>query len=165
MIETWLVSVVDFFGLVFETLARIPKYQSRVTLIVYGTRANSIVGVHWISYAGSLTPHRKTQEFDNKSIGYQVLTDQVASPYFTTSDKATQSGQKRGETVNRPFITFRLNRSAILSLDWPETLDADDPYVELARNFFNTNIAPVVGEVLDKWPTPLPAVVGLQPLP
>jgi hypothetical protein len=164
IIETWLISVVDFFGLVFETLARKPQYQSRVTIIVYGTRANSIVGIHWISYAGSLSPHRRAQEFDNSSIGYQVLSGHVSSPYFTTSDTAKQTGQKRGDPSYRPFITFRLNSSAILALDWPDTLDENDPYVNVARNFFNTDIAPVIGEVLDKWPTPLQGVVGLQPL-
>jgi hypothetical protein len=165
VIETWLISVVDFFALVFETLARKPQYQSRVTIIVYGTRANSIVGKHWISYAGPLTPHKKAQEFDSNSIGYRVLSGQAPSPYFTTSDAAKQTGQDRVDPSYRPFITFRLNSIAILALDWPETLDEKDPYVNVARNFFNSDITPVIGEVLDKWSGPLQDIVGLQPLP
>jgi len=165
IIETWLVSVVDFFALVFETLAKKPKYQSRVTIIVYGIQADSILGKHWISYPGPLPPHKKTQEFDANSIGYRVLSCQVTSPYFTTNEAAKQHGQKRGDSSYRPFITFRLNSSAILALDWPEELNEKDPFVDVARNFFNTDIAPVIGEVLDKWSGPLQNAVGLQPLP
>jgi hypothetical protein len=165
IIETWLISVVDFFALVFETLAKKPQYRSRVTIIVYGTQASSVIGKHWISYAGPLTPHKKAQEFDSSSIGYQVLLGQVSSPYFTTSDAANRAGQTRSDHSYRPFITFRLNSSAILALDWPETLDEKDPYVTVARNFFNSDITPVIGEVLDQWAGPLQSVVSLQPLP
>lgn len=164
-IETWLISVVDFFALVFETLAKKPKYQSRVTIIVYGTRADSILGKHWISYPGPLPPHKKAFEFDASSVGYRVLSRQVPSPYFTTNEAAKQDGQKRDDSKYRPFITFRLNSSAILALDWPEDLIETDPYVDVARNFFNTNITPVIGEVLDKWSGPLQNVVDLKPLP
>jgi hypothetical protein len=165
VIETWLISVVDFFALVFETLARKPKYQSRVTIIVFGARDKAIVGKHWISYSGSLDPHQKDREFPDNSIGYKVLYGRETSPFFSTSEAAKQTGQKRGDTSYRPFITFRLNSSAILALDWPDTLDENDPYVVVARNFFNTNIAPVIAEVLEQWHGPLQSVVELQPLP
>jgi hypothetical protein len=164
VIETWLVSVVDFFALVFETLAKKPQYQSRVTIIVYGRQATSIVGKHWLSYAGPLTPHKKSQEFDDSSIGYKVLSQKVSSPFFTTSDAAKESGQKRGDPSYRPFITFRINRIAILALDWPENLDEKDPFVDVARNIFHSDITPVIGEVLDRWSGPRENVVGLQSL-
>jgi hypothetical protein len=164
IIETWLISVVDFFALVFETLAKKPQYQSRVTIIVYGKQKDSVVGKHWLSYAGPLTPHKTAQEFDDNSIGYKVLSQKVPSPYFTTSDAIKKTGQTRGDPSYRPFITFRLNATAILALDWPETLDQEDPFVNMARNFFNSDITPAIGEVLDKWQGPVESAVGLQPL-
>ncbi|MGO4885218.1 MAG: hypothetical protein ACLP59_31000 [Bryobacteraceae bacterium] len=168
-IASWLTTVVDTFSLVFRTLAKKPEYQSRVTIIVYGMAAGKITGKHWIHYEGQLIQYRTNQAFDDSSIGYKVLTrqSQYDSPYFTTSKTAQDTGQRRADDpAYRPFITFRLNDSAILALDWPETLDGgeNDPYVKAAREFFNRDLSPLIAEVLDKWPTPLSAVVDLEPL-
>lgn len=165
-IETWLTTVVDTLALVFRTLARKPQYQSRVTVIVYGTRGGKIMGRHWIHYEGDLTPYRTSQDFDDTSIGYKVLSGLLPSPYFTTTETAQTRGQRRADDpAYRPFITFRINDNAILALDWPENLAENDPYVIEARDFFNRSISPLVAEVLDRWPGPLAEVVGLEPLP
>jgi hypothetical protein len=165
--QTWVTSVVDFFGFFFETLANKRNYRSRVTIIVFGKKGANISGAHWISYSGSLTPHRKDQAFDAQSIGYQVLTHQKPSPFFTTSDVAQKEGQKRADDPSyRPFLTFRLNNSAVLALDWPHELAADgsDPYVLFAKDLFHALITPSIGELLDKWPQSLQSEVGLEPL-
>lgn len=166
-IETWLVTVVDFFAFFFETLANKKNYRSRVTVIIYGKQDNSVVGKHWIHYAGQLAPHRIDQAFDDKSIGYQVLSQQKSSPYFTTSEEAQKKGQKRADDPTyRPFITFRLNKSAILALDWPNELKAEstDPYVEFAQSLFHSVITLAIGEALDRWSDSLQSEVGLQTL-
>jgi hypothetical protein len=164
---SWLTTVVDTFSLVFRTLAKKPEYQSRVTVIVYGTLGGKITGKHWIHYEGELTPFRTKQPFDESSVGYKVLTREFESPYFTTSKTAQTIGQRRADDpAYRPFITFRLNDSAILALDWPTTLDEgeNDPYVKAAREFFNRDLSQLIADVLDKWVGPLAAVVGLEPL-
>ena len=165
-IERWLTTIVDTLALVFQTLAKKPEYQSRVTVIVYGLLGGKITGKHWIHYEGQLTPFRTNQSFDEASIGYQVLSGALQSPYFTTTKTAQTAGQRRADDpAVRPFITFRINDSAILALDWPASLDEEDPYVKAAREFFDRDISPLISEVLDRWVGPLAAVVGLEPLP
>jgi len=168
-IESWIVSVVDFSGFFFETLAKKKNYRSRVTVIVYGKRDGTVVGCHWIKYSGQLAPYRTEQSFDSKSIGYQVLTSRLSSPHFTTSVEAQQTGQKREDDPSyRPFYTFRLNDSAVMALDWPNELNADrsDPFVDFARGLFHSIIAQAIGETLDRWSqiSPLAYEVGLDPL-
>jgi hypothetical protein len=166
-INTWIVSVVDFFGFFFDTLANKPNYRSRVTVILFGRKDGAITGSHWIAYAGDLTPHRKDQLFDQGSIGYQVLSGQKPSTYFTTSQSAKTEGQKRADDPSyRPFITFRINDSAVLAIDWPNDLPSDgsDPYVAFARSLFQSLITAAIGELLDHWPTSVQTNVHLQPL-
>jgi hypothetical protein len=62
---------------------------------VYGKRADAVVGSHWISYSGQLSPHRTDQLFDDKSIGYQVLTRKL----FPT----LQMNEKEHIVSNQPF--------------------------------------------------------------
>jgi hypothetical protein len=178
----WLVSAADTLALVYGTLADKPKTQStdmtqdptikahsqsRVTIIVFGVDGSQqIAGTHWICYSGQLTPHDVTQNFDEKSIGNKVRSGKFASPYFSTSAFAKQEGQKRADDPSyRPFITFRLNNSAVLAVDWPEGLPGNADYVEAARSLFYSRITPAVTEVLDRWPSDLAQVVGLNPLP
>jgi hypothetical protein len=157
IILIWLTSAVDTLALVFGTLADRKQYQSRVTIIVYRVSATGETeqakGIHWISYPGQLTPHHP-QNFDETSIGYKVLKQQLESPYFTTKDIAQKDGQSRASAPNsyRPFITFRLNGSAVLALDWPEELAQGDNYVEAAQSLFYATVTPALTEVLNKFP-------------
>lgn len=189
-IRGWLTSAVDTLALVFGTLLDEPKqYQSRVTLIVYGLGiknpkapgkskkddkdkdhgATEIpggkepLGKHWIGYVGQLKPHSNL-EFDRSSIGYKVLCGECESPYFTTAEKTKSEGQHRTDPSYRPFITFRLNDSAILALDWPQELKETDKYVVSAQALFYSRVAPAITHILDNWPRPLASVVGLEPL-
>ena len=119
VIEGWLVSIVEVVDLLFE-LGKKPGYRSRVTVIVYGRdSANKILGRHFLADSGRLPTHKTGRDFDDKSIGLQVLTGALASPYFTTGDEARAKGQDRGEQKYRPFLTFRVNSAAILAVDWP----------------------------------------------
>jgi hypothetical protein len=163
--QDWLTSAADILSLVFGTLADKTQYQSRVTIIIYGLgEDNKPNGKHWISYAGQLTPHGR-QVFDETSIGYKVLSQQLPSPYFTTSELAKGQGQARADDPSyRPFITLRLNASAILAVDWPEKLEEKDAYVQAARSLFYSHITLALTELLDMWPRPLARVVGLKPL-
>jgi hypothetical protein len=168
-IQMWLTAAVDTLALVFGTLSDKPQYQSRVTLIVYrvGTLAEKpeALGKHWISYAGQLKPHSKDQLFDASSVGYKVLEQELASPYFTTQELAQKEGQARtGDPSYRPFITFRLNGSAILALDWPGELTQEDAYVQAARSLFYSTVAPAITELIRVWPTPLADAAHLPKL-
>ena len=170
VIRSWLTSAVDALALVFGPLTDRREYQSRVTIIVYRLATNDgnaqASGKHWISYAGQLTPHAKDMVFDQSSIGYKVLSQKLPSPYFTTKEIAQKAGQPRADEPSyRPFITFRLNESAILALDWPEELKEDDDYVDAARSLFYSHVTPAIAEVLDSWPRPLTDAVGPVPLP
>ena len=42
--------------------------------------------------------------------------------------------------------------------------DGTDPYVLFAKDLFHALITPAIGELLSRWPQPLPSVVGLEPL-
>lgn len=165
VIRGWLTTAVDTLALVFGTLADKPQYESRVTIIVYRvseTDPAQVRGQHWISYAGQLKPHLKEQQFDQSSVGYRVLKRQLESPYFTTKALAQQGGQKRADDQSyRPFITFFLNESAIMALDWPEELKEDDDYVRAARSLFNSDVTPVITEILRVWPRALADGAGL----
>jgi hypothetical protein len=183
-----LTATVDVFELLLH-IAKRPEYRSRVTIIVYGKKpvppppapaapaalpaarapvpaaaSGDIVGYHWISYTGTLPAHKRTQEFDNKSVGFQVLTEKLASPYFTTGDKAKSEGQDRGLQKYRPFLTFRLNDCAILALDWPEDLTEDAPFVVEARDFFQEEICPALQALLSRWHGDLEGAVNLTPI-
>lgn len=162
-IRTWLESFVDVLSLLFE-LAEKPQYRSRVTIIVYGRRENIIVGKHWLSDSGNLESHKTNQEFNDASIGYKVLTEQIASPYFTTGDDAKQQGQNRGQQTYRPFITFRLTDSCILALDWPYDLKPDNQFVQAARNLFHEDVCPLIRDVLNHWHGHVQNTIGLAPL-
>jgi hypothetical protein len=167
LIHSWLTTAVDTLALVFGTLADKPQYQSRVTIIVYkisGTGGETrATGKHWISYAGgNLKPHDKNQSFDEKSVGYKVLVQQLGSPYFTTKEIAQKEGQARTNDVSyRPFITFRLNDSAILAVDWPEELKEEDGYVKAAESLFNSDVMLAITDLLSRWPNPLADSAGL----
>lgn len=161
-IETWLVLTVDIFALILKTLAEKPEYRSRVTIIVFGKEGEAIVGRHWISYTGSLPAH-KPKDFNETSIGYKVLKGEEPSPYFSTSKQAKDSGQNRGQQTYRPFFTYRLNRDAVLSIDWPEDLKEDDEFVKRAVDLFQTDITPSIAAILDHWSKPLQEAVGLKP--
>jgi hypothetical protein len=166
MIQSWLTSAVDTLALVFGTLADKQQYQSRVTVIIYrldpGKGKPQAIGKHWISYAGQLIPHSSGILFDQTSIGYKVLRQEIASPYFTTRDIAQKDGQPRADDSSyRPFITFRLNGHAIVSFDWPEQLSEYDDYVDSARSLFYSQITPAITNVLDSWPRPLADAAGI----
>jgi hypothetical protein len=169
-IQSWLVSSVDTLALVFGTLADKQQYQSRVTIIVYRLAPSNgearAAGKHWISYAGQLIPHSSGILFDDSSIGYKVLTQEIPSPYFTTREIAQKEGQPRADDSSyRPFITFRLNGHAIVSFDWPEQLNECDDYVESARSLFYSQITPAITDVLDVWPRLLADAAAIPILP
>jgi len=171
VIRSWLTTAVDTLALVFGTLADKPQYQSRVTIIVYRISGaggeTHATGMHWISYAGgNLKPHDKDQLFDEKSVGYKVLKQQFGSPYFTTKEIAQKEGQARANDLSyRPFITFRLNDSAILALDWPEELKEEDDYVKAAQSLFNSDVMLAITDLLSRWPKPLADAAGVPALP
>jgi hypothetical protein len=166
LIETWLVSFVDLYGLVFGAIAEKRQYRSRVTVILFGMdNDGKKVGKHWISYAGPLESHKKTVAFPENSIGYKVLTEQLPTPYFTDSLTASaKDGHARAEQEDRPFYTFRLNGDAVVSLDWPNGMKEDDAYMRLARDTFHSDVCPTIGELLTFWKTPVQAEVGLRQL-
>jgi hypothetical protein len=166
MITSWLIILVDIFALIFKTLAHKPEYQSRVTVILFGRSGTEIVGEHWVSYSGSLAAH-KPKKFGVDSIAYKVLKGGLPSPYYTTGNEAREKGEDRGEQSYRPFYCFRLNGSAVLSVDWPEDLKEDprkDEFVKRAVNLFQADIAPSIGMLLDRWSTSLQSNVELDPL-
>jgi hypothetical protein len=185
-VTSCLIATVDVFELLLH-IAKKPEYRSRVTIIVYGKKpvppapapkapavpaaapapaagVGDIVGYHWISYSGTLSAHKRTQEFDDKSVGFQVLTEKLASPYFTTGDKAKSQGQDRGLQKYRPFITFRLNDCAILAMDWPDDLTEGDHFIVNAHDFFQEEICPTLQALLDRWQGNLEATVNLTPI-
>ena len=161
-IRGWLTSLVDAFNLVLDALAEKSEYRSRVTIIVFGSREDKkLVGRHWLSYAGDRQGHRRN-EFDQKSIAYQVVSGDKNSPFFTTLESANQQGQDRGDKSYSSFYVFRLNRSAVLSLDWPKKIEEDDEYISVARRLLNLDVAPAIGKLLDSWHDSLPSMVGLK---
>lgn len=162
VVRGWLLSIVEIVDLLF-VLGKRPGYRSRLTVIVFGS--GSIVGRHWISDSGRLPHHKMGREFDEKSIGYQVLAGTLASPYFTTGEDARQHGQDRGEQTYRPFITFRITQDAVLSVDWPSSLSPEDPFIVATRDLFQMDIVPAIAEVLAMWSAPLASEVRLNPLP
>jgi hypothetical protein len=165
LIESWLVSFVDLYGLVFGAIAEKRQYRSRVTLIVFGLDSNSQhIGKHWISYSGALESHKTTVAFPENSVGYKVLMEQLPSPYFTDSATASKDGHDRAEKEDRPFFTFRVNGEAVVSLDWPKAISEEDAYVRLAKDTFHSDVCPTIAELLALWDTPLHSEVGLQPL-
>jgi hypothetical protein len=202
----WIICAIDALSLVFGTLTDQDQYQSRASLIVYGTvppqngaaphpgaaaehTSGTIVGKHWIYYEGQLPPFHMT-EFNQSSIGYQVLSRHKWSPY-RTSTQHSDLIQNRNDNENRPFVTFRVNDHSILTVDWPGTIHGGmpnpssksgkaeaskkknteapvhdiDPYVSAAESIFNTCIILAVREVLQQWPRDLSGVVHLDRLP
>ncbi len=166
MIKTWLILTVDIFALILKTLADKPIYQSRVTVIIFGKKEEKIVGKHWISYTGPLLEH-KPREFNEGSIGYKVLTGEEQSPYFATTKEVKDKGQDRGQLTYRSFYTFRLNGSAVLSIDWPEDLKENpepDQFVKRAVDLFQVDLTPSITALLENWSIPLQKELGLDPL-
>lgn len=167
VIRCWLTVAVDTLALVFGTLANHPEYQSRVTIVIFRLDADNdqAVGKHWTSYSGQLQPHSAATTFDKNSIGYKVLARQLPSPYFITNEIAEKKGQSRADASYRNFVTFRLTESAVMSVDWPDELKKDDPYVKSAQSLFDTYITPAITEVLDQWPRPLVEAAQLESMP
>jgi hypothetical protein len=160
----WLTSLVDAFNLVLDALAEKEEYRSRVTIIVFGYRDDGeSVGRHWISYAGDRQGHRKA-DFDKQSIAHQVLMGTRSSPCFTTLQSANEKAQNRGDKSYSSFYVFRLNDSAVLSLDWPKQIEENDIYISVARRLLYLDVSPAIGKLLDRWHSPLAAEVGLRAL-
>ena len=160
----WLLSIVEIVDLLFS-LGKRPHYRSRVTIIVFGRNGEgTVVGHHWLADSGRLASHKKSQAFDEKSIGYRVLSGELSSPYFTTGDQAKKEGQNRGEQAYRPFITFRVTSDAVLAVDWPGALEDTDAFVQATRDLFHMDVVPAIAEVLDLWSAPLATEVKLRPL-
>ena len=85
--------------------------------------------------------------------------------YYTTKEIAQKEGQTRiGDPSYRPFITFRLNDTVILALDWPEELSQDDAYVQAARSLFYSSVTPALTEVFNRWPRNLDDSAGIPQL-
>lgn len=163
-IRGWLTSLIDAFNLVLDALAEKPDYKSRVTVIVFGTKSGQPVGRHWISWAGPQQSHTK-RDFDKDSIAYQVLSGQKESPYFTSIERALKEGQEREIIASySSFFVFRLNDNAVLSLDWPGKLKAHDAYVNVAKSLLQLDVAPAIGDLLDKWSGDIAAEMNLAPL-
>jgi len=174
-IRGWLTSLIDAFNLVLDALAEKPQYRSRVTLIVFGVSSGETVGRHWISWAGHQQSHTR-KDFDKSSIAWQVLSGLKPSPYFTTVELSNKEGQARGsngdgqgrgkpECSYTSFFVFQLNEHAVLSLDWPGKLEASDPYVDVAKGLLQLDVAPAIGELLNKWSGDIGEQVKLRPLP
>lgn len=167
-ISGWLCSFVDVFGLVFDVLASKKEYRSRITVILFGLdQAGDPWGKHWLHYAGPLPSHKTTIGFDKGSIGYQVLSEQLPSPHFSELQKGEKKHEKTGmvreEARYRPFITFRVNGLAVVSLDWPEDLRPEDPYVKLARDIVLNDVVPNIAYLLEVWDGVVQMEVGLNP--
>jgi hypothetical protein len=164
LIREWLVTITDVFNLMFEALAREPGYCMRVTILVYVRLNGGIVGKHWISYAGQLAEHR-TLSFNDKSIGYKVLIEEQPSPFFTTLENANSTGQNRGTKDYVSFLVMRLNEYAVLSVDWPGALKEDHPYVKVAKDLYQLEVAPAIRELLAGLPSPSLGELGRQASP
>lgn len=163
-IRAWLISLVDAFNLVLDALAQKAEYRSRITVIVFGRQADQeTVGRHWISYSGQRQSHTR-RDFTPASIAYQVLSGQTNSPCLTSMATANKEAQDRGRQSYSSFLVFRLNDHAVLSLDWPGKIEEHDPYVDTAITLLQLDVAPAVGQLLDRWPTPLSTEVQLEPL-
>lgn len=164
LVLSWLQGIIEVFGLVFDIAGK-TGYRSRATVILFGRdEEGQVLGKHWITYAGKLPRHKVTRVFPEESIGYQVLTEQVPSPFFFTAHRAMKAGVPREEPTYRPFYTFRLNQLAILAIDWPQELHEHDPYVVLAKDTFHGEICPAITDLLDAWQSPLSPLVELRPL-
>lgn len=163
VLQEWLVSFVDTLGLLFH-IAKRDELRSRVTIIVFGKRGTDIVGKHWISDSGPLPSHNTLQEFNIKSIGYQVLTGALPSPHFATLETANQQGQERGSGSYRPFLSFRLDSNTILAIDWPADLKEPDHYVKKTKDLFQMDLAPAIGSLLSHWDGAPASAMNLDPL-
>ena len=161
-IGDWLVSIVSILDLLFG-LAKRPKYRSRVTVIVYGKQDGGVLGRHWVSDSGALASHMK-RDFDDRSIGYQVLAGELSSPYFTTAEEAKLHAQDRGEERYRPFLTLHVNGSVILAVDWHEGLEPNDRFVDRARALFQNDVCPAIAALLQHWDGDIGREVHLGPL-
>ena len=163
VLQEWLMSFVDTLGLLFQ-IAKKEAYRSRVTIIVFGKRGREIVGKHWTADAGSAQSHNMQMEFDTTSIGYQILTGTLGSPYFATVPAAGQQGQDRKSKSYRPFLSFRVDARAVLAIDWPNDLPENDEFVGRTRDIFHQDLVPAVGQLLAHWHGPLAKAVELDPL-
>jgi hypothetical protein len=162
-IRGWLTSLIDAFNLVLDALAEKPDYRSRVTLIVFGKEGDRVVGRHWISYAGPRQSHKNT-DFGADSIAYKVLSNANASPCFMTMQAANEHGENRDDQTYSSFVVFRLNDTAVLSLDWPGKIEESDPYVNVARSLLYLDVGPAIGKLLDHRERSVAREVKLAPL-
>ena len=131
-----------------------------VVNILIGVRITPRPSRQWI---GDRQGHRRT-DFDQKSVAYQVVEGTKNSPFFTTLESANQQGQDRGDKSYSSFYVFRLNQSAVLSLDWPKKIEENDDYISVARRLLYLDVAPAIGKLLDNWHDSLASEVNLQPL-
>ncbi len=168
-IRGWLTSLIDAFNLVLDALAEKPDYKSRVTVIVFGRKSGEPqslepIGRHWISWAGPQQSHKK-RDFDKESFAFQVLSSQKESPYFVAMERVRKEGQEREtNAAYSSYFVVRLNDNAVLSLDWPGKLEAHDPYVNVAKGLLQLDVAPAIGQLLDKWSGGIAREIGLEPL-
>ena len=160
-IRAWLTSLVDAFNLVLDALAEKPEYRSRITLILFGRQNGKIIGRHWISYAGQRDSHTK-RDFTADSIAYKVLANELNSPYLTSMESADKGGEDRGNKHYSSFFVFRLNECAVLSLDWPAKIEEHDPYINIAKALLQLDVAPAIGQLLDRWSGSLGKEVKLE---
>ena len=146
LICQWLASIINLLEVLFP-LANRPQYRSRVTLIVFGRGSdNAVCGAHWLSDSGYLESHRRQKRFGDSSIGYQVLTGELPSPYFTSSDRLTESrGSERPSSRYKPFLTVRVSEDVVLAVDWHRDLPESDVFVQYARALFAADVCPPTG--------------------
>lgn len=164
-VRGWLTTLIDAFNLVLDALAEKPEYRARVTLIVFGRKADAVVGRHWISYAAHQQSHKR-KDFGESSIAYQVLSSQRESPAFVSFERVDKEGEERPGTTPSysSFFVFRLTSSVVLSVDWPGKLQMDDPYVNVIKGLLQLDVAPAIGDLLQNWAGPIASEVKLQPL-
>lgn len=92
-----------------------------------------------------------------------MLAESLRSPCFTTIEQANKDAQNRpiGQSYNS-FITFRINQSAVMVLDWPGALAEKDPRVTIAQGICHQDLVPAIKDTLEKWSGSLEREVGLQ---
>lgn len=159
VIEGWLTSFTDVFNLIFD-LAHEKDYRSRIAIIVFGnTKEGETVGKYWLRYSGALDGHRD-QAFKSESTAYKVLEESLRSPYFQTLEEANKNGEKRPSgQAYKSFITFRINSSAVMVLDWP---GENDQRVEIAKSVCHQDLVPAIRATLDRWSKSLQEEVELN---
>ncbi len=146
---SWITIPTDVFNLILDAIAKKAEYKLRVTIIVFGKDEDQLVGKHWIKYSGKQPKHR-TKQFDETSIAYKVLIEEYHSPFLAHTKDSSQAIQNREARSYHSFYAFRLNEFAVLSLDWPGHLEADDPYIQKTMEFFHIHLNPLIDEILQE---------------